>query len=288
MAPDFGKCEQAGGISGGGGSITMSSITGNVGGNVVGKADYHCDQGYYLPLVLCPECKGCPAGQYYTSNASAVETCPVISASGYQPPPVACIPCPAGKFQDQSAQPSCIDCPAGKFGSVQGSSSSGCSGACPSGTDCSAGGCAAATPLIPGRHYTASSGAGTCQFDEHTCSAGSFCSEGVESPCSDGSFSSTVGAAFCLTHAACSAGQHVVIAGTSTFDRSCNNCSRACRTRLLAPRARTASTSFSRASRSAQSKSSACRGSTTVTAPATRRIAACSARQGSTLERATR
>ena len=121
MTPDFGKCEQSGGgiFSSDGGipvSITMSSSTGNVPSNVMGKAEYHCDPGFYLPLMSCPECKGCPAGQYYTSsNASAVETCPGTSASSYQPPPVACIPCPAGKFQDRSAQPSCIDCPAGKY-----------------------------------------------------------------------------------------------------------------------------------------------------------------------------
>ena len=39
-------------------SITMSSITRNSPGNVAGAAEYSCDQGYYLPLQSCPECKG--------------------------------------------------------------------------------------------------------------------------------------------------------------------------------------------------------------------------------------
>ena len=134
----------------------MSRITGNNPDNVVGTALYGCEKGYYLPLPSCPECKGCPAGQFVSSSsaAAAVETCPGATSSDHQPPPVACRPCLAGQFQDRTGQPSCIDCPAGKFGSIQGSTSSDCSGAGPAGTDCAAGGCSAATPLIPGRVYS--------------------------------------------------------------------------------------------------------------------------------------
>ena len=152
-------------------------------------------------------CKECPNGKYQNAIGSFI-----------------CKECPNGKYQNATRQSTCRKCAPGYFGSESARQTEACSGLCPPGTDCSAGGCATATPLIPGRVYTVASD-GECTFTSDLCPRGSFCLGGAATPCSAATFAADRGAVFCQQHTVCIAGEKVgAVVANTTADRTCNPC----------------------------------------------------------------